>query len=82
MSTIEHRSTAKATIRDLLEAYGTAGTLALLGEVVGEKLPSRKGRPTREEAVARLVTKTIGTALPGVITLEGKALNAKAAREG
>lgn len=78
---IEHRSTAKSLLRDLLETYGTAGTFALLGEVVGEKLPARRGRPTRDEAVARLVTKVIGTALPEVITLEGKALNAKASAE-
>ena len=78
---IEHKSTAKATIRDLLETYGTAGTLALLGEVVGEKLPARRGRPTRDEAVARLVTKVIGANLSEVITLEGKAMNAKASVE-
>lgn len=78
---IEHKSTAKATLRDLLNEYGTAGTLALLGEVVSEGLPARRGRPTRDEAVARYVTKVIGTSLPEVITLEGKAMNARAAAE-
>lgn len=81
MSTIEHRSTAKSLLRSLLETYGTAGTFALLGEVVGERLPARRGRPTRDEAVARMVTKAIGTALPEVITLEGMAMNAKASVE-
>lgn len=50
-----HRSTAKAAIRDILTAYGHSGAVALLAEVVAESLPTRRGRPTRQEALGRLV---------------------------
>lgn len=82
MSDMNHRHTAKASIRQLLEAHGAAGTLSLLGEVLNESLPARRGRPTRDEAVNRLIVKDLGDLLPEVITLEGKALNAKAKLEG
>lgn len=50
-----HRSTAKANLRDILAAYGHSGAVALLAEVVAEALPARRGRPTRQEALSRLV---------------------------
>ena len=50
-----HRSTAKANLRDILTAYGHSGAVALLAEVVAEALPARRGRPTRQEALSRLV---------------------------
>jgi hypothetical protein len=51
---IEHKSTAKASLRDLLSAHGKAGVLLLLGEVLREELPVRRGRPTRAQTVTRL----------------------------
>ena len=54
MSTMEHKHTAKASLRDLLSAHGKAGVLLLLGEVLREQLPARRGRPTRAEAVTRI----------------------------
>ena len=76
MSTIEHKSTAKAALRNLLSALGKAGTLALLGEVLMESLPKRKGRPTREESVTRMITSSLSLLLPEVNAAEEKALNA------
>jgi hypothetical protein len=73
---IEHKSTAKATIRDLLATYGRAGTLALVAEVVMESVPSRRGRPTRDEKVARLVAKSLTDAYGAVAAAEQAALSA------
>lgn len=73
MSTISHKSTAKAALRNLLSTYGKSGTLTLLNEVLTESLPTRRGRPTREEAVARLVTSTLGAIIPEVIFCEERA---------
>lgn len=81
MSDMSHRHTAKSSLRQLLAAHGSAGLLSLLGEVINEDLPARRGRPTREEAVGRAITKSLGSLIPEVITLEGKAMNAKAKEE-
>lgn len=75
---VDHKSTAKALIRDLIQTYGQAGTLSLLAEVSLEALPARRGRPTREERVTRLVTNTLEGLLPAVIEAEGLAAAAKA----
>jgi hypothetical protein len=77
MSTIEHKSTAKASLRNLISSFGTSGTLALLSEVLIEKLPARRGRPTRDEKVSRLVLKTIEGLLDDVVSAEGIAMAAK-----
>lgn len=73
---IDHKSTAKATIRDLFATYGRAGTLALISEVVMEGVEKRRGRPTRDEAVARMVARTLTDAFPAVSEAEQAALNA------
>lgn len=73
MSTISHKSTAKAAIRNLLAVHGKSGTLNLLNEVLSESLPARRGRPTREEAVTRLITNVLSTIIPEVIAGEEKA---------
>lgn len=79
---IEHKSTAKAALRNLVATYGSAGTLGLLSEVFLEALPARRGRPTREEKVTRLVTAAMENLLPKVIEAEGLAAAAKARQEG
>lgn len=73
---IDHKSTAKATIRDLFAAYGRAGTLALISEVAMEGVEKRRGRPTRDEKVARLVARTLTEAFPQVAAAEEAALAA------
>ena len=78
---MEHRHTAKASLRQLLAAHGSAGLLSLLGEVINEDIPARRGRPTREQAVGRAITKSLGALIPEVIGLEGRAMNAKAKDE-
>jgi hypothetical protein len=78
---IEHKSTAKATIRDLITAYGRAGFLSLVGEVAMETVERRRGRPTRDEKVARLVAKAVTEAIPAVAEAEQAALDAAAAAE-
>ncbi len=72
MSTISHKSTAKAAIRNLLAVHGKSGTLTLLNEVLSESLPTRRGRPTREEAVTRLITNILDAVIPEVIAGEEK----------
>ena len=72
------RDTAKNAIRVIIADLGAASVLALLGEVLSEGITTRRGRPTRDEAVNRAIVKGLGPMLPQVITLEGKALNAKA----
>lgn len=74
---IEHKSTAKATLRNLISNFGTAGTLALLSEVLIEKLPSRRGRPTRDEKISRLVLKSLEGLMGDVVAAEGMAMAAK-----
>ncbi len=73
MSTIEHKSTAKATLRNILSVHGKSGTLLLLKEVLEGALPSRKGRPTREQAVTRMITSVFSTLIPEVVAGEEKA---------
>lgn len=73
---IDHKSTAKATIRDLFAVYGRAGTLALISEVAMEGVEKRRGRPTRDEKVARLVARTLTEAFPQVAEAEQAALTA------
>jgi hypothetical protein len=73
---IDHKNTAKATIRDLFAVYGRAGTLALISEVAMEAVPARRGRPTRDEKVARLVARTLTDAFPVVAAAEQAALEA------
>jgi hypothetical protein len=80
MTTIAHRSTAKATLRSLLSTYGSSGTIALLGEVVLESVPRRRGRPTRDEKVARLIAKTLDGLLPELSEAEHAAAEAAEAR--
>lgn len=53
MSTIAHSATAKATIRNMINAHGRAKTLALLTDVLAEELSARRGRPTRAQAAIR-----------------------------
>lgn len=72
MSAITHKSTAKASLRNLLAVHGKSGTLNLLAEVMAESLPSRRGRPTRDEAVTRLVLGALTTILPEVVSGEEK----------
>lgn len=78
---VDHKSTAKAALRNLIATYGQAGTLSLLSEVVLEALPSRRGRPTRDERVSRLITSAMEALLPKVIEAEGLAAAAKASRD-
>ena len=78
---IEHKSTAKAIIRDLLTAYGRAGFLGLVGEVAMEGVERRRGRPTREEKVARLVARVVIEAIPQVAEAEQAALDATVTAE-
>lgn len=75
MSTISHKSTAKATLRSLLSTYGKSGTLTLLNEVLTESLPARRGRPTRDQAVTRLVTSALEAIIPEVVTGEEKVVS-------
>ena len=72
---IDHKSTAKATIRDLFAVYGRAGTRALISEVVMEAVPQRRGRPTRDEKVARLVARTLTDVFPVVAAAEQTVLD-------
>lgn len=72
MSTISHKSTAKATIRNLITEHGKSGTLNLLREVLEEGLPARRGRPTRNESVTRLMVSTLETLIPEVVFCEEK----------
>jgi hypothetical protein len=67
---IEHKSTAKASLRDLLSAHGKAGVLLLLGEVLREQLPTRRGRPTRAEAVTRIALAGLEKAYQAVANAE------------
>lgn len=78
---IEHKSTAKAALREILSIHGHAGTLSLLSEVVLEAVPSRRGRPTRQERVNRLVASSVASFLPSVAALEEVALDAADAAE-
>ena len=78
---IEHKSTAKAIIRDLITAYGRAGFLSLVGEVAMETVERRRGRPTRDEKVARLVAKAVTEAIPVVAQAEQAAIDAAADAE-
>lgn len=72
MSSISHKSTAKAALRNLIAVHGKSGALNLLAEVMAESLPSRRGRPTRDEAVTRLVLGALTVILPEVISGEEK----------
>lgn len=72
MSTVSHKSTAKATLRDLLSQHGKSGTLSLLREVLEEGLPARRGRPTRSESVTRLMVTTLETLIPEIVFCEEK----------
>lgn len=60
----------KSTLQALLATYGTLGTVALLSDVLGESLPSRRGRPTRDEACTRAVMKALASVLPDVVADE------------
>lgn len=75
MSTISHKSTAKATLRNLLSTFGKSGTLTLLNEVLSESLPSRRGRPTRDEAVTRFIVSAVGAIIPEALGGEEKVAN-------
>ena len=70
MSTMEHKHTAKSAIRGLLAAHGKAGVLSLLGEVLREELPVRRGRPTRKESVTRLALAGLEYAYQAVANAE------------
>ena len=65
-----HRHTAKASLRDLLAAHGKSGTILLLAEVLREQLPSRRGRPTRQESVVRLALSGLEAAYQAVANAE------------
>ena len=66
MTTISHKHTAKAAIRNLFAAHGASGTLQLIAEVLSESIPQRRGRPTRAEGVARLISRSLEGILPEV----------------
>jgi len=78
---IEHKSTAKASLRDLLSAHGKAGVLHLLGEVLREELPVRRGRPTRQEAVVRIALTSLNVAYQNVSNAEASLLEKEEAAE-
>jgi hypothetical protein len=67
---MNHRHTAKASLRDLLSAHGKSGTILLLAEVLREQLPSRRGRPTRQEAVVRIALTSLQSAYQAVANAE------------
>lgn len=71
---LSHRSTAKASIRALIKERGLADFLRLAGEVVGDFLPQRRGRPTRGEAPFHMAFKAINAILPLVEEAEAKLL--------
>ena len=70
MTTISHKHTAKAAIRNLFAAYGASGTLQLIAEVLSESIPQRRGRPTRAEGVARLGEVKLPVEVPGLHHLD------------
>jgi hypothetical protein len=70
MTTISHKHTAKAAIRNLFAAHGASGTLQLIAEVLSESIPQRRGRPTRAEGVARLISRSLEGILPEVALRE------------
>jgi hypothetical protein len=75
---LSHRSTAKASIRALIKERGLADFLRLAGEVVGDFLPQRRGRPTRGEAPFHMALKAINAILPLVEEAEAKNVEAVA----
>ena len=75
-TTLSHRSTAKAALRNLIKDRGLSDFLRLTGEVVGEFLPGRRGRPTRAEAPFHMAFKAINAVLPFVEEAEVKATEA------
>ena len=77
-ASLSHRSTAKASIRSLIKERGLADFLRLTGEVVGDFLPNRRGRPTRAEAPFHMAFKAISAVLPLVEEAEAKSLDAVA----
>jgi hypothetical protein len=74
---IQHKSSAKASLRSIFSAYGVSGFLGLVSEVLMENLPARRGRPTRDEKVNRLVLSTLEPLLSKVAMAEGVAMAAR-----
>ncbi|NBT36179.1 MAG: hypothetical protein EBT03_11725 [Betaproteobacteria bacterium] len=75
-TSLSHRSTAKAALRNLIKERGLSDFLRLTGEVVGEFLPGRRGRPTRSEAAFHIAHKAVAAVLPFVEEAEAKASEA------